>query len=105
VGLTKSIGLVELVHEFVGFVTIQCVPIPIIYQDSISVISLVTKGGEITRTKNLRARMRFRKEAYNKGTILVRCKRTKDMKADGHRKPFDTGEHQVFSNSIQGEIK
>jgi hypothetical protein len=34
VGFTDNIGLVELVHEFVEFVTMKCVPISIIYQDS-----------------------------------------------------------------------
>jgi hypothetical protein len=38
-------GLVELIHEFVEFVTMEKVPTPIIYQDSTSVTSLITKGG------------------------------------------------------------
>jgi hypothetical protein len=105
VGLTDNIGLVELVHEFVEFVTMQSVTTPIIYQDSTSVISLITKGGGITRTKHMRARMHIGKEAHDKGSILVRYKGTKDMKADGLSKPFDPGEHQEFSKFIQGDRK
>jgi hypothetical protein len=31
VGLTDNIGLVELVHKFVEFVTMESIPAPIIY--------------------------------------------------------------------------
>ena len=98
-------GLVELVHEFVEFVTKKSVPTPIIYQDSTSVISLITKGGGITRTKHLRARMHLGKEACDNGSIKVIYKGTKDMKADGLSKPFDPGEHRQFAMFIQGDIK
>ena len=105
VGLTDNIGLVELVHEFVEFVTMESIPTPVIYPDSTSVISLITKGGGITRTKHLRARMHLGKEAYDNGSIHVKFKSTKDMKADGLSKPFNPGEHQKFAQYIQGHVK
>ena len=95
----------ELVHEFVEFVTMESIPTPKIYQDSTPVISLITKGGGITRTKHLRARMYLGKEAYDNGSILVKYKGTKEMKADGLSKPFDPGEHCRFAKFIQGDIK
>jgi ribonuclease HI len=79
VGLTDNIGLVDLIHEFM---TMENVPTPIIYQDSTSVISLITKGGGITRTGNLRARMHLGKEAFDNGNIIVQYKGTKAMKTD-----------------------
>ena len=102
VGLTDNIGLVELVHEFLEFVTMKSIPKPIIYQDSTSVISLITKGGGITRTKHLRARMHLGKEAYDNKCIQVKYKGTKEMEADGLSKPFDPGEHKHFAKFIQG---
>jgi hypothetical protein len=80
---------VELIHEFVEFVTMEKIPTPIIYQDSTSVISLITKGGGITRTKHLRARMYLEKEAFDNGNIIVQYKGTKEIKANGLSKPFD----------------
>jgi hypothetical protein len=61
IGLTDNIGLVELFQEFVEFLTMNGVKTPVIYQDCQAVISLVTKGGGITRTKHLRARMHLGK--------------------------------------------
>jgi hypothetical protein len=55
--LTDNIGLVELIHEFLEFVTMERVPRPAKYQDATSVIILITKDGGITRTKHLRARV------------------------------------------------
>jgi hypothetical protein len=80
VGLTDNIGLVELVHEFLEFVTMKSIPKPIIYQDSTSVISLITKGGGITRTKHLRARMHLGKEAYDNKCIQVNIKAPRKWK-------------------------
>ena len=45
VGLTDYVGLVEAFTEFVAFVTNSSLQIPLIFQDSTSVISLVTRGG------------------------------------------------------------
>ena len=53
-GLTDYIGLVEAFAEFVAFITNSTIQVPTIFQDSTSVISLVTKGGDVVRTKHLR---------------------------------------------------
>ncbi len=67
VALTDNIGFVEIFEEFFGFIINRekRVP-PLIYQDSTSVISLVTKGGGIVRTKHLRVRMNLCKEGRRK---------------------------------------
>jgi hypothetical protein len=65
--MTDNIGLAELVHEFLEFVTMISILTPIIYQDSTYEINLITKGGGITRTKHLRAKMHSGKEAYDQG--------------------------------------
>jgi hypothetical protein len=54
VGLTDNLGLVILFHEFVSFVASVRVLLPLVYQDSTSVITLVTQGGGVTWTKHLR---------------------------------------------------
>ena len=56
-GLTDNLGIVGLFREVVTFLIRKQAKMPVVYQDSTSVISLITKGGGIMRTKHLRARM------------------------------------------------
>jgi hypothetical protein len=49
--------------------------IPIVYQDFLSVVSLVTKGDGVPRTNHMRARMNLAKEAIQeKNRIIVKHK-------------------------------
>jgi hypothetical protein len=57
VALSDNLGFVELFHEFISFIMNSKVGIPLIYQDNTSVISMVSSGGGITRTKHMRSRM------------------------------------------------
>ena len=75
---------------------------PIIYQDSTSVISLITKGGGITQTKHLRARMNLGKEVVDENKVLIIYKRSGKMKADGFSKLFDCVDHKPFAKMVQG---
>jgi hypothetical protein len=102
VALTDNIGLVELVHEFLEFVTMKSISTPIICQDATSVISHIAKSGGIKWTNHLRARMHLEKEAYDNKCIQVSHKDTKEMEADGLTKIFDPGEHTCFAKFIQG---
>ena len=52
-------------HEFIEFITNKQLDMPIIYQDSTSVISLVKERGGVVRTKHLRVRMELCKEALH----------------------------------------
>ncbi len=53
IGLSDNLGLVELFKEFVEFLVGRDINVPIVYQDCKAVISLVTIGGGVTRTKHL----------------------------------------------------
>jgi hypothetical protein len=94
VGLTDSIGLVELFEEFVAFVAAREPMVPVTYQDSLSVVSLVMKGGGVPRTKHLRARMNLTKEAICKNWIVVKHVLSPEMKADGFSKGYDPKDHK-----------
>jgi hypothetical protein len=68
--LMDNVGLVELFHEFLEFVTLKRIPVPTIYQSCTVVISLVTKGGRATRMKNLRATMNLSCEVVKNERIV-----------------------------------
>jgi hypothetical protein len=76
---------------------------PTIYQDCTAVVSLVTKGGGITRTKHLRARMNLGKELVDKKRGTVVYQPAAGMIADGFSKAYDPAEHKIFARIIQGE--
>jgi hypothetical protein len=61
IGLTDNLGLLELFHEFLEFLTMKKMDPLTIYQVCNAVVSLVTKGRGQTRTKHLRARMNLGK--------------------------------------------
>jgi hypothetical protein len=63
IALTNNLGYVELFQEFVEFLTMSKQKPKTIYQDCSAVVTLVTKGGGITRTKHLRARINLGREA------------------------------------------
>jgi hypothetical protein len=63
IALTDNLGFVELFQEFVEFLTMSKQKPATIYQDCSAVVTLITKGGGITRTKHLRARMNLGREA------------------------------------------
>jgi hypothetical protein len=104
IGLTDNLGLVELFHEFVEFVTMIKVNPPTIYQDCNAVVSLVTKGGGQTRTKHLRARMNLGKEMVDKKRVIVKYIRGEDMDADGFSKPYDPAEHKKFKSKLMPSV-
>jgi hypothetical protein len=102
VALTDNISFVELFEEFLSFILNIKQRIPTIYQDSTSVISLVTKGGGIMRTKHLRARMNLGLEAVNENRIMIVYRHTSQMIADGLSKPLVGESFMTFRNAILG---
>jgi hypothetical protein len=68
VALSDNVGLFELFHEFVSFLVSETLPTPIIYQDSTSVIKLVTQGGGVTRTWHLRNQ---KQEAVDEKKLII----------------------------------
>ena len=105
VGFTDNLGLVELFHEFVSFLLGRETPVPIVFQDCTAVISLVTIGGGITRTKHMRARKNLGKEMVDAKRILVRYINTKEMMADGLSKILEGEPFQMFASCVLGEMK
>jgi len=104
IALTDNLGFVELFQEFVEFLTMSKQKPVTIYQDCSVVVILVTKGGGITRTKHLRARMNLEREAVEEKRAFIVHVSAGEMKADGFSKPYDPAEHKPFSEMIQGEI-
>jgi len=105
VGFTDNLGLVELFHEFVSFLLGREAPVPIVFQDCTAVISLVTIGGGITRTKHMRARKNLGKEMVDAKRIMVRYINTKEMMADGLSKILEGEPFQKFASCVLGEMK
>jgi hypothetical protein len=96
------VGLVELFHEFLGFVLNCKVDVPIIYQDNTSVISLVTIGGGVTRTKHLRARMCLVKEVVDEKRMKIKHVLAADMIADGLTKALEGNGFDLFAANVLG---
>ena len=103
--MTDNLGLIELFHEFVSFLVGQVALAPVVYQDSMSVISLVTEGGGITRTKHLRARMHLRKECVDNKRVVVKYMNMKKMPADGALKVLEGAAFQQFLDVVLGARK
>jgi hypothetical protein len=102
IALTDNVGLVELFKEFVEFLTMQKIETPIIYEDCNAVVSLVTLGGGVTRTKHLRARMHLGKEMVDEKRLKVVYKKGEEMLADGFSKPYDPVKHKPFAVELMG---
>jgi hypothetical protein len=102
VALTDNVGFVELFEEFLAFILNINQRVPTIYQDSTSVISLVTRGGGVMRTKHLRARMNLGLEAVTENRIEIIYKHTTKMVADGFSKPLVGDSFTNFKNTILG---
>jgi len=103
VALSDNLGFVELFEEFLTFVENRGKRVPTIYQDSTSVISLVTKGGVVVRTKHLRVRMNSMKEAIKEKRVKVEHIRTKSMVADGFTKPLEGADFTFFQGAVMGD--
>jgi hypothetical protein len=96
IGLTDNLGLIELFHEFLEFLTMKKINPLTIYQVCNAVVSLVTKGGGQTRTKHLRARMNLGKEMVDEKRAEVKHICAEGMEADGFSKPYDPVDHKKF---------
>ena len=75
--------------------------IPIIFQDSTSVISLVTRGGGVVRTKHLRVRMHLCKEGVDQKRYKILYVPPHQMIADGCTKALENKkEFETFMNYL-----
>ncbi len=94
--LPDYIGFAESFADFFAFVISEEVKAPTMFQDSASVISLVMKGGGITRTKHLCARMNVCKEAVEENRIRVIYDHTSKMLVDGLMKILEGNNNRLF---------
>jgi hypothetical protein len=104
IGLTDNLGFIELFQEFVEFLIGKRVNTPIVFQDCSAVVMLVMKGGGITRTKHLRARMNLGKEMVDQERVHVMYIKVVEMKAHGFSEPFDPAEFKKFAKMVQGNF-
>jgi hypothetical protein len=100
VALSDYVGFVELFQEFISFLVSEKLPMPIIYQDSTSVVTLVTQGGGVTRTRHLRNRMHLVKEAVDEQRLDIRHCRTDEMIADGFTKSLEGMTYKQFIHNL-----
>jgi hypothetical protein len=100
VALTDNLGLTELFHEFVEFIMASQIKMPVVYQDSTSVIQMVTTGGGIVRIKHMRDRMNLAREKVQQQKLqILHCKAAL-MKADGLTKPLEGQELLKFAQDM-----
>jgi hypothetical protein len=105
VGLMDHIGMVDLFHEFWCFlVGNDKLEKPLIYQDSTSVMTLITQGGAATRTKHMRARVYLAKESIDEDRIEVKHCRAERMYADGASKSLVGASFSKYAMIVQGEV-
>ncbi len=100
VALMDNLDFVELFEEFLAFVENQGRQMPTIYQDSTSVILLVTKGGGIVWIKQLRVPMNLGKEAIENKRVWIEYIGTKKMVTDGLTKPLEGADFNAFHKAI-----
>jgi hypothetical protein len=105
VGLTDHIGIVELFHEFWCFlIGDDDITKPLVYQDSTSVLTLITQGGGATRTKHMRARVYLAKESIDENRIEVKHCEAERMYADGASKSLEGALFSKYAAIVQGEV-
>ncbi len=104
VGLTDNVSFIELFEDFFHFITHTEKQTPLIYQDSTSVISLVTKGGGIVRMKHLRVRRNLCKEAVDEGRVRIANVHMSKMIADGLTKALEGKAFMTFKGNMLGEL-
>ena len=103
VALSDNVSLIELFQELLEFLLNMKPPKAIAYQDNTSVISLVTKGGGVMRTKHMRTRMNLVMESVMKSKIIVRYISTVEMVADGFTKALVGEPFQYFVKTVLGD--
>jgi len=102
IALSDNIQFVELFAEFMAFITNSEIEAPVIYEDCTAVITLVTEGGGVMRTKHLRVRMELCKQPLQEGKFTIKYVNTKQMLADGLTKALEGDDFIVFAENLLG---
>lgn len=77
--------------------------VPVVYQDNMSTISLVTKGGGKYRNKYIHVRQQDVLQMARDGDVDIRYVRTGDMEADGCTKPLQGNLGRMMAARLLGE--
>jgi len=102
IALSDNIQFIELFAEFIAFITNTDIQSPMIFEDCTAVITLVTEGGGVMRTKHLRVRMELCKQALREGKVKIQYVNTKQMIADGLTKALEGEDFIVFAEHLLG---
>jgi hypothetical protein len=102
VGLSDKLMAVVKCYDFLIAQGVD-IPLPKIFQDNTSTISLVTKGGGKYRTKYLRVRQAFVKECCEDGMVTVMYMPTARMLADMLTKPLQGALFRGLARRVSGQ--
>jgi hypothetical protein len=102
VTFSDNLGFIELFQEFTSFVVNSRIEIPLIYQDNTSVISMVTNGDGITRTKHIRTRMFLVLESLKEQRVTFWYIHTLGMIAYSLTKPIEGKDFIYFVSKVLG---
>ena len=103
VALSDLITVVEQCDEFMREQGKKDMKIPIVLQDNMSTISLVTKGGGKPRTKHLRVRQHLIKDKVSGKEISIAYTPTTKMLADAMTKPTQGEQFHWIVGRIMGD--
>ena len=103
VALSDLITTVEQCDEFMREQGMKNMKIPIILQDNMSTISLVTKGGGKPRTKHLRVRQHLIRDKVSGKEISILHTPTTRMLADTMTKPVQGEQFRWMVGRIMGD--
>ena len=102
VALSNNVAFVELFAEFLAFIMNAEYKPPLILEDCTAVITLVSEGGGVARTKHLRVRMELTKQALKDNKFTLQYVSTKQMIADGLTKVLGGEAFSAFANHMLG---
>ena len=102
VALSDNVQFIELFAEFIAFVTNTKNKAPLIYEDCTAVISLITEGSGVARTKHLRVQIEMCKQAFQEKKWRLQYVTIKNMIADGLIKVLEGEAFGKFADKVLG---
>ena len=102
IALSDNVHFAEFFVEFMAFIINTKYIKPLVYEDCTAVISLVTEGGGVVRTKHVRVRMELVKQALQDGRIEIHYVNMKHMLADGLTKVLEGEDFVIFAENMLG---
>jgi hypothetical protein len=100
IALSDKVTTVLWCQDFLRSQGYEDLPPPVLHQDNMSTVHLVTKGGGNPRTRHLKARQFMVKELCDNKEIEVVFTRTSEMIADVLTKPLGGENFRLFVRSM-----